>query len=164
MKRIIDADTHLMEPPDIYVEHIDPKRRDLALLVEHDDQGWPWLTHRGRRLTRLDSHTPGRPDLIGEQQRRYAAGEPWTPAEHTILDPWRPAERIETLGRNGVDASIAFPNLGLAWEHQLHDDARPAIRIHDNGAVVGHQACPSRLRTSTDRGRPPLRGVLRPCR
>ncbi len=122
MPRIIDADTHLMEPSNVYTDHIDPTRRALALTVERDALGWPWLTHKGRRLARLDSHTPGRPDLIGAQQRQYAAGDAWTPAEHVIPDPWQPAKRVAHLARQGVDASITFPNLGLAWEDQLSGD------------------------------------------
>ena len=57
MTRIIDADTHLMEPETVYLDHIDPKRRDLALRVERDGRGWPWLSHQGERLMRIDSHT-----------------------------------------------------------------------------------------------------------
>ncbi len=126
MTRIIDADTHFMEPPDVYQGHIDPKQRDLALRVERDEKGWPWLTHGKQRLIRVDSHTPGHPELIGEQQRRFAAGERWSPAEHEIPDPWQPDQRIENLARNGVDASIVFPNFGLGWEHRLSGD-RPAL-------------------------------------
>ncbi|MGE4606697.1 MAG: amidohydrolase family protein [Myxococcota bacterium] len=119
MTQIIDADTHLMEPATVYLDHIDPRHRDEALVVECDDRGWPWLTHRGNRLFRIDSHTPGHPELIGEQQRRYAEGGAWQEAEHPIADPWQPTERIANLIRNEVDASILFPNLGLGWGERL---------------------------------------------
>jgi len=121
MTRIIDADTHLMEPGSVYRDYIDPKRRDDALVVVRDERGWPWLSHRGARLFRIDSHTPGHPELIGDQQRRYAEGGEWLEAARRIPDPWQPAERIANLSRNGVDASIVFPNLGLGWQERLRD-------------------------------------------
>lgn len=120
--RIIDADTHFMEPASVYEDHIEPAHRDLALRVQSDERGWPWLTHRGERLLRIDAHTPGRVDLIGEQQQRFAAGETWRAVEDPISDPFEPADRIAVLERNGVDASIVFPNIGLAWEERLRED------------------------------------------
>jgi len=122
MARIIDCDTHFLEPDSVYVDHIDPRHRDLALTIEKDDLGWRWLTHRGRRLSRMDIHTPGRVELLGEQERRYMAGEPCPIDTPPIDDPWEPAARIAVLERNGVDASIVYPNTGLIWENLLRDD------------------------------------------
>ena len=122
MTRIIDSDTHFMEPASIYREYIDPKRRELALYEEKDDRGWPWLRHKDRRLMRIDHHTPGHPELIGEQQSRYAAGAEWLPPESEIPDAWEAAARVANLADHGVDASFVFPNLGLGWEEQLSDD------------------------------------------
>ena len=122
MMRIIDADTHFMEPDDVYAAHVEPRHRDLALRVERDERGWRWLCHRDRRLHRLDDHTPGRVDLIGEQRRRFETGAPWAEPASPIPDPWQPAERIAVLDAGGVDASIVFPNLGLGWQAELADD------------------------------------------
>ena len=126
MTRVIDADTHFMEPAGVYEDYIAPAQRDLALRVERDDRGWPFLSHQGRPLMRLDVQTPGRVDLIGEQSRRYAAGENWYEVPAPIPDLWDPKARIENLQRNGVDSSIVFPNMGLAWQHQLANDL-PAL-------------------------------------
>jgi predicted TIM-barrel fold metal-dependent hydrolase len=119
--RIIDADTHFMEPPGVYLDHVARRDRELALRVEPDERGWPWLVHRGRRLGPMDQHTPGRPDLIGEQRRRHAAGERWREAP-APADACDPRERLRHLAEQGVDGSIVFPNLGLAWEDALRDD------------------------------------------
>ena len=126
MARIIDADTHVMEPCSVYVDHIDPRRRDDAIRVEPDDRGWPWLTWRGRRLHFLDEHVPGRVDSVGERRRRYHAGEPAPPLPPERADASDPAERAKTLAAAGTDAAILFPNLGLLWEDCLRDDV-PAL-------------------------------------
>jgi len=111
-----------MEPDSVYLDHIDPKKRDLALHVVRDDLDYPWMTFRGARLFRIDSPTPGKPELTGEEHRRYAVGQRWREKKHRISDPWRPADRIETLARNGVDGSILFPNHGLGWGDRLREE------------------------------------------
>jgi predicted TIM-barrel fold metal-dependent hydrolase len=121
MGRIIDADTHFLEPPTVYVDHIGASRRDLALQVERDERGFDWLTHRGNVLTQIDAHVPGRMDLVGAQRRAWRTGEA-RPDLPEILDAWDPSARIRNLEAQGVDASIVFPNLGLLWEHLLRSD------------------------------------------
>lgn len=128
MTRIIDADTHFMEPDDVYVAHAGPRERELALRVERDERGWPWLVHRGVRLYELDEHVPGQVDAVGERRRRRASGARWEPVS-PIPDPWDAAARIATLEANGVDGSIVYPNLGLGWEDALRDDV-PSLRAN----------------------------------
>jgi predicted TIM-barrel fold metal-dependent hydrolase len=122
MPRIIDADTHFLEPDTVYLDHVPAACRELALRVERDPLGWPWLVHRARRLARIDTHVPGRVDFVGEQRRRFAAGERCPEPPAAIPDPWEPAARIRNLAAQGVAASIVFPNLGLLWEDELKDD------------------------------------------
>lgn len=123
MGRIIDSDHHFMEPFTVYEEHAEPGDRDLALRVERDELGWPWLSHRGQRLFVVDSHVPGRVDHIGEQRRRFAAGKPFE-AEAALADACDPAARVAHLDAAGVDAAIVYPNLSLGWEKNLARDAR----------------------------------------
>lgn len=122
---IVDADSHFLEPLTVYRDHIDPGMREWAIGGERDERGWPWLTYRGRRLHRVDQHVPGRVDAIGEQRRRWEAGEKAPPAS-PLADACDPAERLRTLDAHGVDAALVFPNLGLAWEDDLRDGV-PAL-------------------------------------
>lgn len=122
MPRIIDADHHFMEPFSVYEDHVEPPQRELALRVETDERGWPWLVHRDRRLWMIDTHTPGRMDLMGEQRQRFNAGEKWQPSPEPVPDPCEPAARIAHLDELGVDAAIVYPNLALSWEKDLSED------------------------------------------
>ena len=119
--RIIDSDMHFMEPFTVYQDHLPRDRRDLAVRVECDDLGWPWLTHRGSRLYPIDLHVPGRVDLVGGRRAKQRAGEVAPPAE-SLGDACDPAARIATLDANGSDAALVFPNLGLLWEEALSGD------------------------------------------
>lgn len=121
MSRIIDADHHFMEPSDVYRAHLPAARRELAIYAEEDEKGWPWLCFRGQRLHLLDHHEPGNVKAVGEARRRQRDGARAVPPE-TRPDACDPAARLGTLDQNGVDAAIVFPNLGLGWEHALHDD------------------------------------------
>lgn len=123
---VIDCDSHFMEPLDVYERHIVSSRRELAVRVEADEAGWPWLTFKGRRLHFIDDHVPGRPASLGTRRRRYLDGAepaPLSPGRDDYLDP---AARIALLDDLGTDAAIVFPNLGLLWEDCLRDDV-PAL-------------------------------------
>lgn len=122
--RVIDADTHVMEPRSVYVDHIEPRFRAEAIRVETDERGWPWLTWRGRRLHFLDHHVPGRVESLGERRRAFHDGQPPPPLPPDAPDACDPAERAKTLDRSGTDAAILFPNLGLLWEDCLREDPR----------------------------------------
>jgi hypothetical protein len=47
--RIIDADGHILEPPDTWEKYIDPKFRDRAIRVRTGDDGEEYLEIGGRR-------------------------------------------------------------------------------------------------------------------
>ncbi len=51
---VIDCDQHLYETRDLWRDHIDPVHRHLALAIEDDELGYPWVTWRGRRLQLAD--------------------------------------------------------------------------------------------------------------
>ena len=105
MTRIIDADHHFMEPGSVYREHLPAAQRHLALTVEDDDAGWPWLAFRGRRLHPLDAHEPGKVSAVGDARQRMRAGERALPAQPRP-DACNPAERLRTLDANGSDEAL----------------------------------------------------------
>ena len=39
----VDADGHILEPPDLWQKYIDPKYRDRAVRIDHDEKGWEVL-------------------------------------------------------------------------------------------------------------------------
>jgi predicted TIM-barrel fold metal-dependent hydrolase len=122
MARIIDADSHFMEPPTLYRDHIAPSKRELAIEVIEDERGWPWLAYKGRPIHFIDQHVPARPDLLGERRRQYHTGARAVALASSVEDACDPAARLRAMDANGTDAAIAFTNLGLLWEDALRDD------------------------------------------
>lgn len=128
MHRLIDSDTHLFEPAGMWREYADPADRDLALQMVPDDLGYTWLTFGGRRISLGGPHAPGDVDGIGAFRQRLMSGQPanFDLAQFTASYS-DPAARLRQLDHAGFDASIMFPNYGIAWERALQDDRRATL-------------------------------------
>jgi predicted TIM-barrel fold metal-dependent hydrolase len=121
---IIDSDQHLYEPRSMWLDHIEPARREVALRLEDDERGYTWLTWRGERLSLADVHQPGNVQWCGDLREAQRRGDP-APYRYDELLPadyWDPAARVAWLDGAGLDEAICFPNFGLLWERHLSDD------------------------------------------
>ncbi len=118
----IDADGHILEPPTIWEDYIDPKYRDRALRIRLDEQGLEELEIGGERSMMSRRGFPatlgamGAPDLpaIQKDPARTYVGE----APFGSMDP---NERLELLDAEGLDAVILYTTVGLLWEAELKD-------------------------------------------
>ena len=128
MTTVIDCDQHLYEARSTWLDHIDPAHRDDALAIVDDDQGYPWVTWRGRQLGLADVQLPGDTAPLGRRRRRQRAGEPpeYSYDETLPEDYWEPSARVAKLKELGVDEAVLFPNYGLLWERELSVDL-PAL-------------------------------------
>jgi len=69
----VDADAHILEPPDLWQNYIDPKYRDRALRFQLDENGLEELEINGQRSTMSRRGFPstlgamGYPDLAALQ-------------------------------------------------------------------------------------------------
>lgn len=103
----ISVDDHVVEPPNVFVDHIDPKFRDQApRIVDRDGvQGWLWedrfypLSFQGNAQTRIFREGEGGhgDDLSA---RRY---EDMIPAVYDVH------ERVKAMDEDGVWAELLFP-------------------------------------------------------
>jgi predicted TIM-barrel fold metal-dependent hydrolase len=121
MAAVIDCDTHLFEPADLWASHLPSGQKDLALRIDHDDLGYPWLMHRDRRLGLAEPHTPGQVSRVGEFRERFRAGVRNVDEDDRELraEYGDVAARLRHLDDEGFDAAVMFPNYGLGWERAL---------------------------------------------
>jgi hypothetical protein len=126
MAVVVDADTHLSEPGDMWVTHVDPADRDLALRLETDALGHTWLRHGGQAVHLVEVHHPGDGDAMAAYRTRVRDGLPAAVAYEDALprEHWDPAARAAQLDTWGIERSVVFPNFGLLWERPLADDVR----------------------------------------
>jgi predicted TIM-barrel fold metal-dependent hydrolase len=124
MTVVVDSDQHLYETRTMWLDHIDPDRRDDALRIVDDDLGYPWLTWRGRKLGPCDVQRPGETTALGTMHERVRSGLPPETRYDDDLprDYWDASARAERLAAMGIDEAVVFPNFGLLWERTLDAD------------------------------------------
>jgi predicted TIM-barrel fold metal-dependent hydrolase len=106
--RVIDADTHLTEPVDLWTARIPARFRDAAPRVTYDDatRSWRWLIG----------------DRLGSMVANYSvAGWPEFPPscppslEEAHPAAFDPKARLAHMDQNGIYAQVLYPNI-LAFE------------------------------------------------
>ncbi len=120
----VDADGHILEPPTLWEDYIDPAFRDRALRITIDENGLEELEIDGRRSTMSRRGFPstlgamGYPDLAALQKdpaRTYLREAPYG-----TMDP---AERLAVLDAENIDVAILYTTVGLLWEAEVTDPA-----------------------------------------
>jgi predicted TIM-barrel fold metal-dependent hydrolase len=122
MKLVVDADGHVLEPPDVWARYIDPGYRVRAMRVRRGDDGRDGLEIDGRpaRLT-----TPEMLGGFGGMGKRIEdlamASLSGRYAENAPLAATDPAARLALLDRDGISHAVLYPSLGLQWEAEVSD-------------------------------------------
>ncbi len=130
----VDADGHILEPPDLWETYIDPKYRDRALRIVRDENDLEELEIGGERSKLSRRGFPstlgamGDPDLRSMQldpERTYLGEAPFGSMD--------PDERLKLLDAENIDR-----------RRPLHDD-RTAVGGRGRGprAVAGLHARPT---------------------
>ena len=115
--RIIDADGHILEPPNLWKENLESKYKNRALYIDKDEEGWESLvidgtispTIRGMGVA-SGFGKPG--ELVFSKDFHYMDGP---------KGAYDPHERVKQLDADGLDAAVLFPTIGLLWEGEVND-------------------------------------------
>ena len=119
---VIDADGHVLEPPDLWETYMDPQFRDRAIRLRLNDDGKEYIELDGRpsqffnikALASLGSM--GRP--ASEIVRRIKSETYVESAPYGSMDA---KERVDLLNREGLRATLLYPSIGLVWECEIED-------------------------------------------
>lgn len=105
----ISADSHIVEPPNCYVDYIDPKYRDTAPKIVYDDnKGGDLYCIDG-----MDEFVPlGLVASAGTDPATRNADRP-TRFEELNRGSWNGKERIAEQERDGVAAEVIYPTVGM---------------------------------------------------
>ena len=148
MTRIIDADSHFMEPLDLWEQHIDPQYRPRCLRFEQDPKSNRYA------VAVEDMRIDHSGDLSIEELLGVAVGYgqkesgqglksfDWTQAfSHSLEDM---EQRIHFLDVEGIEGQFIYPTLGLLWEDLVEDPdlAAAHCRAYNRWAV---ETCQGRL-------------------
>jgi uncharacterized protein len=120
----VDADGHVLEPPDLWERYIDPAFRDRALRIVPDADGLEELEIGGQRSQMSRRGFPSTLGAMGDPAVAAIQKDPertyLTEAPFGSMDP---AERLKVLDAEGLDAVVLYTTVGLLWEAELDDPA-----------------------------------------
>ena len=132
---LIDGDSHMFEPRNMWVDYCDPRERDTALRIEDDALGYSWITLRGESTGRRASvPVPSGGENFARLGRTNALRKAGLPTDETPYDEmpetyWNPTVRRNSLDQWGIDEAVVFPQWGLQWEWPLAKDPH-ATRVN----------------------------------
>lgn len=109
----IDADGHILEPPDLWETYLEPRYRDRAIRLRVGADGLEYFEFDGTpsRLIR-----PGFPGIMGgmgaehvrpSPERTYMRGAPF--------GSMNAKERLVRLDQDGIEKAILYPTISLTW-------------------------------------------------
>lgn len=121
---VIDADAHILEPPDVWTDYCEAKYADRALRIEANDDGLEMLMIDNRPSTQIGPGYLATLGLMGETDHDLHKPDPSrTYLGNKPFGAMDPTERMELIDAEGMDAAIIYPTLSLLWEAELKDIA-----------------------------------------
>ncbi len=122
MEFVVDADGHVLEPPDLWERYVDPEYRDRAIRVRRGQDGRDMLEIDGRpaRLTTPEmlGGIGGMGMALEELAEAATSGRYLAYAPEAAYDP---GARIRRLDAEGLTHAVLYPTLGLQWEAEVAD-------------------------------------------
>lgn len=118
-----DADSHVLEPLDTWVEHIDPALRDRALRCVEVDGIQTLVIDRDTVI--MGGGMAGLGGSHVERSRLMTGGLRYE--DGCLPASYDPKARLALLDEWGVDRTLVFPTLGILWV--LSDPALAAAHV-----------------------------------
>lgn len=125
MGRIIDADSHFMEPLDLWPRYIEPQYRTRCMRFEtNPETGHYEIVADGTRITHANKLTIEEVlgVLVGYGQKETGTGlrafDPAAAFSHSLEDM---AKRQQFLDSEGIESQFLYPSLGILWETWITD-------------------------------------------
>lgn len=123
-ERVIDADGHVLEPPDLWPRYVDPAWRARAIRVARQPDGRDALLIDGRPARLTTPEMLGGFGGMGKSFEQLAAAcLSGRYAENAPAPATDPAARLALLDADGIDRALLYPSLGLQWEGEVTDPA-----------------------------------------
>ncbi len=122
---VVDGDSHITEPTNLWDDYIDPKYRDTCPKI--------WIEADGREVFRIDDRLTfsdypqpkklsiAASTLFGARNALMPEGSNYFDGEKGGFDPHA---RIAWMDAEGIDGSVVFPTMALVCGHAMIDPDR----------------------------------------
>lgn len=121
--KIVDGDSHFIEPLDLFPRYIEPAYRERAMCVINDPAtGKQRMIVDGKPM-HLGSDTEEMLSIIvghGQKEEGHALNE----FDRSLIasTDWQDMDkRVQFIDAEGIDYQVLFPTLGLLWEGEVQD-------------------------------------------
>ena len=151
---VLDADGHVVEPPEMLSEYIEPKFRERIPKYVKDEKGREWWEPRDPTVSAGQSWFPRERTLVTCLPN--SAGKPWNEVlgkgfREGLAGAWDPHARIRDMDAEGIDVAVLYPTYALgfvsepglqsavyhAYNNWLADYCKPyPARLHGVAAVA----------------------------
>ena len=123
--KVLDCDLHVIEPVDLWRDHIAPRYRDQAPVGSHEFLCDMYLRHDGKVISR-SGEIPIKEDLTIELTEKAGRMAQFEEFERR---GWGPDTQLEAMDQEGVDAAVLFPTRGFYAVGKEYDDDGLAAAI-----------------------------------
>jgi len=139
-RKLISADSHIIETPDWYYERVDKKYRDDVPRIVRNDKGQMMVMgFPGFSPSLARGYIP---NAVGQSPTGSDVGE----YEETPAGAWDPKARLVDMDRDGVSAEVLYPTHGLRTFTLEDPELRAAcFRAHNDQITDYIAGAPSRL-------------------
>jgi predicted TIM-barrel fold metal-dependent hydrolase len=142
VQQILSADSHVLEPPDLWTTRMQARFRDRAPHLEHEYNG-----QTGDFLV-CDPLRPFNPTSLGCAGIPPAELEQFARGGYAVCRPgsWDPAERLKDMAADGIAAEIFYCGFGMSlFSHPDEEFQRDAHRAYNDWAADYASHAPARL-------------------
>ena len=149
---LIDVDGHVLEPADLWTRNIAPDYRSRALRIDIDDEGLEYWSFDGVMTGTYSKGRSANVAAIGttREWRKEHVFEKrditWEQSLARVPGAWNPDERVKMMTAEGIDISILYPTVGLAFARLQDADLSNAYcTVYNDWIVDFCSAHPDRL-------------------
>lgn len=118
----VDADGHVLEPRNTWIDYIEPRFRDRAIRIERDTAGEEVLLIDGKPLEAVRNRLGALGGIEMDPSELLDAGR-FSYEDGCPLGSYDPKARIEVLDQEGIDIALLYPTIGICWEGHTQDAA-----------------------------------------
>ena len=105
--RVISADNHVMEPPDLWTSRVEPKYRDRCPKLMPAEGGQVWVCDG------IPGNSPGQGSQPGVRMENPEQLARLDFFENVPAGGYIPEEHVKDMDSDGIDVSIIYPSAGL---------------------------------------------------
>src|SRR6478752_2751171 len=141
--RIIDTDTHVVEPPDLWTSRMPSRWGDLVPHVDWDDvhEEEAWFIGGDRVAAVGAAAQAGWPEYPPDHPRRWSDADPAT---------WEAKARLARMDEYGIHAQVLYPNVAMfnsAMLQSVEDQEimLSFVRAYNDWQTEWSSAAPDRL-------------------